>query len=697
MKIRTKLLFYFSFIAIVAITVSTFIAIKSVKDKLYYHQKNRIKEILEKTEKEFYYTLTDITRKAIFISDLKEIAENINKKDELSLLLEFKGFFFSGLNIKIFSKDYELLAEYINSPVTVIKTKRDLKKLPFFREGKNFEKSAGIFYENGRIIMVSTSPVLDPETYEFAGYVVIEKILGNEFGDYLKEKTGAEIVLYMLNGTPICSTLCGEEDRFVPEEKIFQRKKKEISINKHYFMYNFFYIKSFENKVLGKVYVLTNIDDIKELDKLSIRNLIIAAVLLYVVVILLSFFSGSKMTKPILKIVSASKKIAEGKYDIKIDIKTRDEIRELAESLEETARSLSQHEKELRSMKELFEGVIQFLPSAMIVCDVEGNIVSMNKFTREFFDIKNENLKFFALSKNLASIKDGFLFTLMSGEPKFYSNFPIEVKNGQKITNIVFYRVPYLETYYIVIHIEDVTERFRLEDKIIHYQKLGRMGEFLTKFTHDFKNLIAALEGHFSLLKRELQEGKGYEERISTIEKILRRTKNMGNDILSFTKKKESIIKKINVCSKIKEILSVLNTVLIGIEVEFKEDCEHFILGNEEKISLLFLNIIINAKDALSVVNREKKFIKIDIKEAYIERMAKSYIRIRVKDNGCGMEKELIDKIFDPYFTTKGEEGTGVGLSTVKEIIEEHEGFIEVESEKDKGTTFTVYIPSSKE
>jgi signal transduction histidine kinase len=129
----------------------------------------------------------------------------------------------------------------------------------------------------------------------------------------------------------------------------------------------------------------------------------------------------------------------------------------------------------------------------------------------------------------------------------------------------------------------------------------------------------------------------------------------------------------------------------IQIETELDLDPELWpIKGDSGKIEQVILNLIMNAKDAMPEGGR----ITITTRNVVPpEARIGEYISITIADTGIGMEQELIEHIFDPFFTTKGSKGTGLGLKIVKQIIEDHGGWIEVFSELNKGTTFKIFLP----
>ena len=115
--------------------------------------------------------------------------------------------------------------------------------------------------------------------------------------------------------------------------------------------------------------------------------------------------------------------------------------------------------------------------------------------------------------------------------------------------------------------------------------------------------------------------------------------------------------------------------------------------GVPNEYSQVLLNLLINAKDAIVAAERAQGRIAISADRIFIPKAANTFVCIRVSDNGTVIDERIIGKIFEPYFTTKGDKGTGLGLTTVKEIIEENTGWIEIHAQKGAGTTFTAYLP----
>ncbi len=697
MSIKKRLLFYFSFIAAISVGVSTYIAIVSVVNKIVYHQKQNINETVFRGEKEFYSILTDLLRKTIFISDMREIATNINNSDELNLLLEYKGFFFGDTNIIILNNSLEIKGSFINSKTSLITDKKDVLELPFLKNRNFYKRFSGILYKDKRILMLSFSPVMNPDTFDLIGFVILEKVVSDNFARELKSKIGADVLI--ISGEEKVVNGCTIETKNIKKllNQLKTTNRETLRIEGKPFIYKYFSIRDYKDEDIGKVYVLKNIKSTKEYIITSVKNLLISAVFLYIFVLILSTVIGRRMAKPILKLVKVSEQISRGDYDIKVDIEGEEEIKTLAKALKNSSEAIRAYKKELSNMVNFFESIIRLSPSGIVICDSEGYILLLNSSAELMLGIGGpvNRINIFRISNSFLNIKSSFISTLTTGEAAFFRNFPIDIGETQNIVNLIMYRVPYIDSYYIALHIEDVTERFELEDKIMHYQKLGRLGEFLTKFTHDFRNILSGLEGHLSLLKSEIElmDDEKIVKRIEILEGIVRKAKQILRSILDFTKKKESKLKKINVCSSINEVLIVMRTVLKEINIEYPKECNYFIYGNEDRFAVALLNLIVNAKDAVMMSNKKEKIIKIRVKKAHIEGKKGSFIKIEIEDNGLGIDDKIIRRIFDPFFSTKGEKGTGIGLSTVKEIVDEFNGFIEVQSDKGIGTVFIIYIP----
>ena len=296
----------------------------------------------------------------------------------------------------------------------------------------------------------------------------------------------------------------------------------------------------------------------------------------------------------------------------------------------------------------------------------------------------------------LAPLKEDYVKVLLSGSPCFHDAYSlVQETQGERTLRLTLYKIPLPGTPAEVMQIEDISEKFELEEKLLHAQKLGTLGELLSRFTHEFNNLMTSLLGHLTLLKRETGEGHPAAKRLQLVEDVALRAHHLGKDILDFSRREKLKKEPLNVREAIDTVLNLLGkTVLKRIEVGCRFPAGDLtVLMNKEKFLLALFNILINAKDAILAAGRADGQIRISAERLFVPRAQQNFVRIRVSDNGGGIDDKILGKIFEPYFTTKGDKGTGLGLTTVKEIVEENAGWIEVDAKKGEGTSFSLLLP----
>jgi PAS domain S-box-containing protein len=245
--------------------------------------------------------------------------------------------------------------------------------------------------------------------------------------------------------------------------------------------------------------------------------------------------------------------------------------------------------------------------------------------------------------------------------------------------------------------ITDITERKKLEEERLKVQKLESTGVLAGGIAHDFNNILTAILGNLSLAKIHAASNKKVIKTLSEVEKASLRAKDLSQRLLTFSKGGEPIKKPTKLNELIKDSASF---ALTGSNVK----CKFFMTDNlweanidEGQISQVIQNVVKNADQAMiygGTVTIQAENKTISSKNA-LHLKKGEYIWIKIKDQGAGIPKRHISKIFDPYFSTK-QEGSGLGLATSFSIVKNHNGFITAESESDAGTTFHIYLPAFK-
>ena len=232
-------------------------------------------------------------------------------------------------------------------------------------------------------------------------------------------------------------------------------------------------------------------------------------------------------------------------------------------------------------------------------------------------------------------------------------------------------------------------------------EKMAALGQLAGGMAHDFNNQLMSIIGNATMIQKtdDIKKINEYAERIIHISQS---TANLTKKILLFSKRESSInepisLKKVlyNTCSMVESILTK------SIDFKYKYSAlNSIVMGNETQIENLVINLIINSRDALETggtitidVEDTVIYYEHDLSHGEVIKPGK-YIKIIVKDDGIGMTEKTLNKIFEPYFSTKNKtKGTGLGLSVVFGTIKSHSGYINVISKKNLGTTFEVYLP----
>ena len=226
------------------------------------------------------------------------------------------------------------------------------------------------------------------------------------------------------------------------------------------------------------------------------------------------------------------------------------------------------------------------------------------------------------------------------------------------------------------------------------------IGTLAGGIAHDFNNILSAIIGYTELVMDDIPESENVQGDLKEVLKAGIRAKDLVNQILAFGRMSEIEYAPIALCTIIKESLKMLRAA-IPSNIEIRQDLavSGLVLSDPTQINQIIMNLCTNAVHAMDETGG---ILEVSLKETTINSGAASglgispgpYFELTVRDNGKGMQPEIIDRIFEPYFTTKEKgQGTGLGLSVIHGIVRNHSGTITCKSVLDVGTTFTVYLP----
>jgi PAS domain S-box-containing protein len=246
-------------------------------------------------------------------------------------------------------------------------------------------------------------------------------------------------------------------------------------------------------------------------------------------------------------------------------------------------------------------------------------------------------------------------------------------------------------------------ERQRLENQLRQAQKMEALGTLAGGIAHDFNNILGVIIGYTELAQIDVPRGSTAWYNLQEVLTAVRRARDLVQQILTFSRLNETTRYPIQLTALVRETFKLLRASLpttIDMRLNIATE-EATVLADATQMHQTLMNLCANAEYAMRATGGilEIGVDHVHVDDAFAARhaglQAGLYIRITVRDTGRGMPSEVLERIFDPFYTTKGVgEGTGMGLAIVHGLVTRHEGVITVESTLGKGTTFTIYLPS---
>ncbi len=257
------------------------------------------------------------------------------------------------------------------------------------------------------------------------------------------------------------------------------------------------------------------------------------------------------------------------------------------------------------------------------------------------------------------------------------------------------------ETEQLIVQINDTSEKKLVNERLQKAQKMEAIGQLTGGLAHDFNNLLTVIIGNLQLLDGKLGVDEKSKKRVAEAVDAATKGSDLTKQLLAFAKKQELAPRDVGVNGLVKGMEALIART-IGENIELKVEVmagEPHTLIDPSQLESAILNLAINARDAMNSSGR----LTIETQPAYLDRFYADknpdvipghYVMVAVSDNGCGMTAELLEKVFQPFFTTKpAGQGTGLGLSMVYGFIKQSGGHISVYSEVGHGTSVKMYLP----
>jgi two-component system cell cycle sensor histidine kinase/response regulator CckA len=443
-----------------------------------------------------------------------------------------------------------------------------------------------------------------------------------------------------------------------------------------------------------------------------LATILIGAVCL---IIFLSLFLARSITRPIVKLTEVVQNIDRDNFDERAEESHKDEIGELGVAFNRMTGKLisarlimEKNITDLQTANQQLTVTLRSIGDGVITTDIHGKVALLNKVAEgltgwsnkeaagrpfdEIFHIINEHTREVCENPIAKVISSGQTIGLAShtvlvarnGEERIIADSGSPILDAKN--NIIG----------IVLVFRDVTEKLKMEEEVQKARKLESVGILAGGIAHDFNNILAAILGNINLALSETPPHEPIHTLLSEAENASLRAKDLTQQLLTFSKGGEPVRKTAAISEIIIDSSSfVLRGSNVRCDTWFAPDLLPVDIDSGQ-ISQVIQNIIINAAHAMpqgGVIEIRCENVP-DHQPRPSSLHGDKYIAVTIKDHGTGISSDIIDKIFDPYFSTKTT-GNGLGLAICHSIIKQHGGDISVASEPENGTFFSIFLPAS--
>lgn len=428
------------------------------------------------------------------------------------------------------------------------------------------------------------------------------------------------------------------------------------------------------------------------------RQFLISMILLIFLSFLLSIFISRFLEGQLREVINTISAIENQEYEFIPRKSLFKEYDSLNEQLIKMGKAIKERESKIKKIFETSK-------DAIVLSKLDGEILEMNPSALSMFGLKDkEEAKKYRISDSYFNLEERNLVVDSLLNRGYIENYELRFK---KVDGGFFYGLLSASVVtdekgnpmFVVSTIKDVTEKRKLQEQLFQAQKMESIGRLAGSIAHDLNNMLTVINSNNQLIKIYTKNDPKINKYIEGISTAVEKTRDFIRKLLTFSKGHPLEFKTYDINQVLEEEVKLLKpTIREDISLEVKKFSEPlYVRIDRTQFTQLLLNLVVNSIDAMPMGGKisiavEKKEIDSTMQKIYQTAKKGEFASIIFSDTGTGIKGEIIDKIFDPFFTTK-EHGTGLGLSTVYNIVQQHGGFITVYSEIGIGTTFKIYLP----